>query len=282
MNVFSNLKLKTLEEQKTKKKSNKQREQELILAFNEARKEGNKQLESYYFEELTKIVDKTFNTGMRISNYDALYPGYSQEFFSELHFQLLRRISDYEDGLNEMSTKKKPWNKLGSNWKDKEEKDKKFNIKSMAIALGKYVHEELIYKYNDKTVSRKEMRWQFRDGSFVGMNNSLYTNISNASGDEKENLLSDIGNVWATYGVGDSSLDNLKMNNNIMLYDFLIQYIEKKKFSLTEDRTIFSTMSKSNILDELKNNHMSHNTIKTFNKMSKVFPDFKLQVQNFF
>jgi hypothetical protein len=72
------------------------------------------------------------------------------------------------------------------------------------------------------------------------------------------------------------------MNNNIMLYDFLIQYIEKKKFSLTEDRTIFSTMSKDEILDELKNKHMSHNTIKTFNKMSKVFPDFKLQVQNFF
>jgi hypothetical protein len=51
----------------------------------------------------------------------------------------------------------------------------------MAIALGKYVHEELIYKYNDKTVSRKEMRDQFKDGSFVGMNNSLYTNVSNTS-----------------------------------------------------------------------------------------------------
>lgn len=257
---------------KTKKK--KISDQELIMKYNEARKEGNKQLEDYYFSELEKTIYKLLSKGIKVANYDMLYPWYSEDFFAEMKFQLLRRISDYESWLRLDFEKWKPWNRLWNNGKN-EEKEKKFNLKSLIIALGKYVHEELIYKYNDKSISRKEMRKSFKDWTFKWLSNSLTkTNWAMHNSIEREYSLIDSEDVSLVCNSVDS-IQNSNINENYYLYDFLLDFLKKNDFSRTQKSIIFNKVSREQMISELEENHLSSMTIKAFQKMSRVMPNFK-------
>ena len=118
-NIFQNF-LLTKENKKNNKKKKVHWLSKLSIEFTKAVEDWDENLQNELFGRISKELRYYFSSNIKVWNYDLIYPWYADEFFSELEFQLLRRLSNYDDKGQLVETRgNKMWNNGKNEWKEK-------------------------------------------------------------------------------------------------------------------------------------------------------------------
>lgn len=239
-NIFQNF-LLTKENKKNQRKKKVHWLSNLSVEFTKAVEDWDENLQNELFGRISKELRYYFSSNIKVWNYDLIYPWYADEFFSELEFQLLRRLSNYDDKGKLVETRgNKMWNNGKNEWKEK-----KYNIGSLLISLSRYVHENVIYKFIDKSIPIKELRKQMKKWN-------LYTSQENCSG-----LM--FTDFWNNQQISENLISGTTVNDvsKQIEYKTIYEVILKFVNNINPKTKLFKNISKDDFVKEIEENSFS-------------------------